>query len=89
MTSPSGIVAINSPVGVRFWDKLMAVYISNFLSLTPNYLRKNFRYLKGLVLEPNKHKSKIEIKVLIQNYLEDCYPNKRIHTKFMMTLQQF
>ena len=37
------------------------------------------------VIEPNKNKSKIEMKVLIQDYLEDYYPNK----KFMMTLRQF
>ncbi|OJG41031.1 hypothetical protein RV02_GL001375 [Enterococcus gilvus] len=29
------------------------------------------------------------MKVLIQDYLEDYYPNKRIHTKFMMTPRQF
>lgn len=47
------------------------------------------RSIKRELIEPNKHKSKIEMKVLIQDYLEDYYPNKRIHTKFMMTPRQF
>lgn len=49
------------------------------------------RSIKRELIEPNKHKSKIEmkVKVLIQDYLEDYYPNKRIHTKFMMTSRQF
>lgn len=35
------------------------------------------RSIKRELIEINKHKSKIEMEVLIQDYLEDYYPNKR------------
>ncbi|MBP2100560.1 integrase core domain-containing protein [Enterococcus rivorum] len=34
------------------------------------------RSIKRELIEPNKHKSKIEMKVLIQDYLENYYPYK-------------
>ena len=44
-----------------------------------------FKSIKRELVYPNRHKTKSEMKVLIQDYLLDYYPNRRIHTKFMMT----
>ncbi|EGO8854343.1 hypothetical protein D6665_14410 [Enterococcus faecalis] len=35
------------------------------------------RSIKRELIEPNKHKSKIEMKVLIQDYLEDYYSKQK------------
>lgn len=47
------------------------------------------RSIKRELIIPNKHKTKAEMKMLIEDYLIDYYPNKRIHTKFKMTPRKF
>lgn len=47
------------------------------------------RSIKRKLIEPNKHKTRVEMSVLILDYLTDYYINKRIHTKFMMTPRKF
>jgi putative transposase len=41
--------------------------------------------IKRELIKPNRHKTKAEMKVLIDNYLQRYYIHDRIHTKFMMT----
>lgn len=47
------------------------------------------RSIKRELINPNKHKTKTQMKVLIEDYLMDYYPNKRIHTKLKMTPRKF
>lgn len=47
------------------------------------------RSIKRELIYPNKHKSKAEMRVLIDDYLNDYYVNKRIHTKLGMTPKRF
>ena len=47
------------------------------------------RSIKRELIIPNKHKTKAEMKMLIEDYLINYYPNKRIHTKFRMTPRKF
>jgi len=47
------------------------------------------RSIKRELILPNRHKTKAEMKVLIEDYLMDYYPNKRIHTKLKMTPKKF
>ncbi len=44
-----------------------------------------FKSIKRERVHPNMHKTKVEMRVLIQDYLLDYYVHKRIHTKFIMT----
>lgn len=48
-----------------------------------------FKAVKTELIRPNRHKTKAEMKVLLENYLEDYYPHKRIHTVLGMTPYQF
>ncbi len=44
-----------------------------------------YKTVKVELINPNKNKTKAEMKVLLRNYLEDYYPKKRIHTSLGMT----
>lgn len=46
------------------------------------------RSIKRELINPNKNKTKAEMKVLIYDYLTNYYVNHRIHTKFQKTLKQ-
>jgi putative transposase len=46
------------------------------------------RSIKRELINPNKNKTKAEMKVLIHDYLTNYYVNHRIHTKFQKTLKQ-
>ena len=41
--------------------------------------------IKRELIKPKRHKTKVEMKVLIDNYLQRYYLYDRIHTRFMMT----
>lgn len=45
--------------------------------------------IKRELIYPNKHKTKAEMRVQIQEYLNHYYSDKRIHTKFMMTPRRY
>lgn len=45
--------------------------------------------IKRELIYPNKHKTKAEMRVLIQEYLNHYYSDKRIHTKFRMTPRRY
>ena len=47
------------------------------------------RSIKRELINPNKNKTKAEMKVLIHEYLTNYYIHQRIHTKFKMTPFQF
>lgn len=45
--------------------------------------------IKRELVYPNKHRTKSEMRILIQDYLMDYYVDKRIHTKFNMILGKY
>lgn len=48
-----------------------------------------FKTVKTEVIKPNRHLTKAQMEVVLRNYLDDYYPNKRIHTTLGMTPLQY
>ena len=48
-----------------------------------------FKTVKTEVIKPNRHLTKAQMEVILRNYLDDDYPNKRIHTTLGMTPLQY
>lgn len=44
-----------------------------------------FKTVKTEVIKPNRHLTKVQMEVVLCNYLEDYYPKERIHTALGMT----
>ena len=48
-----------------------------------------FKTVKTELIHPNRHLTKAQMEVLLRHYLEDYYPNQRIHTAFGMPPAQY
>lgn len=44
-----------------------------------------FKTVKTEVIKPNRHLTKVQMEVVLRNFLEDYYPKERIHTALGMT----